>query len=239
MTKRGNGRVELNAETLCGISLFRQLTAQERKVLVSRCRAHHYRATQLIFSHHDTSRDVFFVISGTLRATLYSLAGKQVTFKDIGAGQMFGELSAIDGAPRSAHVVAISDALVVSMSPQDFWETLRTYPPVAEATLKRLTGLVRFLSERIFEVCTLPVKDRIHVELLHLAQEHMRDDNTACITPAPTHADIASRIGTHREAVTRVLNDLKGNGLLTRRRGALVVSDVNQLTRIVNNALGI
>jgi CRP-like cAMP-binding protein len=67
----------------------------------------------------------------------------------------------------------------------------------------------------------------------------MRDDNTACITPAPTHADIASRIGTHREAVTRVLNDLKGNGLLTRRRGALVVSDVNQLTRIVNNALGI
>ena len=239
MTKRGDGRVELNAETLCGISLFKQLTTQERRALVSHCHARRYRATQLIISHHDNTQDVFFVISGTLRATLYSLGGKQVTFTDIGAGQMFGELSAIDGAPRSAHVVATSDALVVSMSPQDFWQTLRTYPPVAEATLKRLTRLVRFLSERIFEVCTLPVKDRIHVELLHLAQEHMRDDNTACITPAPTHADIASRIGTHREAVTRALNDLKSNGLLTRRRGVLVVSDVNQLTRLVNNALGI
>lgn len=239
MTKRGNGRVELNAETLCGISLFKQLTTQDRRALVSRCHARHYRATQLIISHHDNTKDVFFVISGTVRATIYSLAGKQVTFKDIGAGQMFGELSAIDGAPRSAHVVAISDALVVSMSPQDFWETLRTYPPVAEATLKRLTGLVRFLSDRIFEVCTLPVKDRIHVELLHLAQEHMCDDNTACITPSPTHADIASRIGTHREAVTRALNDLKSSGLLTRRQGALVVSDVNELTRIVNHALGI
>jgi CRP-like cAMP-binding protein len=140
--------------------------------------------------------------------------------------------------PRSAHVVALSDALVVSMSSSDFWDVLRTYPPVAEVTLKRLTKLVRHLSERLFEISTLPVKDRIHAELLHLARQHLRDNNTAVISPPPTHADIASRVGTHREAVTRAFNDLKSAGLIMRHEGELVICNVTELTRMVNEVLG-
>jgi CRP-like cAMP-binding protein len=230
--------MELSAETLYGVDLFRHLSPQERRAVASHCRARRYRANQQIISHDDETRDVFFVVSGRVRATLYSLSGKQVNFQDLGAGKMFGELSAIDGSPRSAHVMALSDSLLLSMSPEDFWETLRAYPAVAEETLKRLTGLVRFLSERVFEVCALTVKDRIFVELLHLAREHMSDENKAIIAPAPTHLDIANRIGTHREAVTRALNELKNAGLLMRQPGALVVHDVNQLTQMVNQALG-
>jgi CRP-like cAMP-binding protein len=230
--------MDLNAETLFGVDLFRNLSQQERREIVPRFRVRRYHADQQIISHDDETRDVFFVISGRVRVTLYSLSGKQVNFQDLDAGQMFGELSAIDGSPRSAHVMALSDSLLLSISPEDFWDVLRTYPRVAEETLKRLTGLVRFLSERVFEVCALTVKDRIYVELLHLARRHMADQNRAVIAPSPTHLDIANRIGTHREAVTRALNELKSIGLISRQTGGLVVCDVNQLTQMVNKSLG-
>src|SRR3546814_15586310 len=76
------------------------------------------------------------------------------------------------------------------------------YPAVSMALLTSLIGTVRTLSERIFEFSTLAVKNRIHSELLRLAREGEHVGKTAHISPAPTHADIASRISTHREAVT-------------------------------------
>ncbi len=109
---------------------------------------------------------------------------------------------------------------------------------VAEATLKRLTNQLRVLSERVFEFSTLTVKNRIHAELLRLARDHMRGENTAAISPAPTHAHIASRVSTHREAVTRELNDLARAGLIERRHGVLIIRDVNHLIRMVREVVG-
>ncbi len=104
--------------------------------------------------------------------------------------------------------------------------------------LKELTDLVRLLCERVVEFSTLGVKNRIHAELLRLAQKHMQDDNSAAISPVPTHADIASRVSTHREAVTRELNHLAHAGVIERRSGVLVISDVAKLTRMVEEVRG-
>jgi len=82
------------------------------------------------------------------------------------------------------------------------------------------------------------VKNRIHVELLRLACDHMRDERTAVISPAPTHADIASRVSTHREAVTRELNHLAQSGLVERRSRTLIIHDVPRLTHMVQEVLG-
>jgi CRP/FNR family transcriptional regulator, cyclic AMP receptor protein len=104
--------------------------------------------------------------------------------------------------------------------------------------LTSLIGTVRTLSERIFEFSTLAVKNRIHSELLRLAREGEREANTARLSPAPTHADIASRISTHREAVTRELNDLTKSGLLKRDGRTLIISDVDKLERLVHEVSG-
>jgi hypothetical protein len=63
-------------------------------------------------------------------------------------------------------------------------------------------------------------------------------DNAAMIQPAPTHADLASRISTHREAVTRELNQLSRDGLVERQAGALAIHDVERLARLVQNVVG-
>ena len=154
------------------------------------------------------------------------------------AGEMFGELGAIDGEPRSAHVMALEDSLLASMSRETFWEVLEGYPEVAAFTLKRLAGLVRLLSERVFEFSALAVRNRIHAELLRLARENLHADNTAVISPSPTHADIASRISTHREAVTREYHDLAEAGVIEQRRGELVICDVERLETMVREVTG-
>ncbi len=225
-------------ETLGGIELFENLPPRDLKALARRCRWHRYTAGQQIVGHKDETRDVFFIVTGQVRAIIYSLSGKEVTFRDISAGDMFGEFSAIDGQPRSANVVALTDSLTASMSADEFWDVLRGYPMVAEAALKRLTSQLRVLSERVFEFSTLTVKNRIHAELLRLARDHMSGANTAAISPAPTHADIASRVSTHREAVTRELNDLARAGLIERRRGMLIIRDIDHLIRMVEEVLG-
>ncbi len=225
-------------ETLGGIELFKHLPPDDLEALAKRCRWRRHTAGQRIVGHMDETRDVFFIVKGKIRAIIYSLSGKEVTFRDISAGDMFGEFSAIDGQPRSANVIALMDSLIASMPADVFWDVLRSYPMVAEATLKRLTNQLRVLSERVFEFSTLTVKNRIHAELLRLARDHMRGENTAAISPAPTHAHIASRVSTHREAVTRELNDLARAGLIERRHGVLIIRDVNHLIRMVREVVG-
>ena len=230
--------VKLTAESLAGIEVFRRLSAADRGRLAALCHGCRYAAGQRILSHKDETRDVYFIISGKVRVTIYSLGGKEITFRDQPAGEMFGELGAIDGEPRSAQVMALEDALLASVSRETFWEVLGSYPQVAEFTMKRLASLVRLLSERVFEFSALAVRNRIHAELLRLARDNLRDDNTASISPSPTHADIASRISTHREAVTREYHDLSKAGVIEQRRGELLVNDVARLETMVREVMG-
>ena len=226
------------AATLSGIEIFRSLSAADREALAGRCESRRYAANQQIISYTDSSTDVYFIVSGQVRATIYSSSGKEVAFRDIEAGEMFGDLSAIDGEPRSANVVALTDSLIVSMSTQVFWDTLQRYPAVCAVVLKALTKMVRGLCERVVEFSTLGVKNRIHAELLRLANKHMQDENSAVISPVPTHADIASRVSTTREAVTREMSHLAQIGVIERRSGELVISDVARLTRMVQEVRG-
>jgi CRP-like cAMP-binding protein len=122
------------------------------------------------------------------------------------------------------------------MPPSVFWTVVEHYPQVAAAVMRHLVGLVRALSGRVFEFSTLAVKNRIHAELLRLAREVSRlNSATVLLSPAPTHAEIASRISTHREAVTRELNEMVRAGLIERRSGGLIICDIERLARLVED----
>ncbi len=220
------------------IEIFASVSPGDLETLAKRFRWMRYGADKQIISHLDESTGVFFVIEGAVQVIVYSPAGKEVTFRDIEAGEYFGELAAIDGLPRSATVAALTDSLVACASAGTFWEILRSYPDVAALVMKQLASSVRVLTERVFEFSALAVRNRVHAELLRLARHHMIGDNAAMIRPAPTHAELASRISTHREAVTRELNHLSRDGLIERQPGALAIHDVERLARLVQNVVG-
>ena len=102
-----------------------------------------------------------------------------------------------------------------------------------------LTKLETFVESRsVGEARELLDKNRIRAELLRLARDHVRSENTAEISPLPIHADIANRVSTHREAVTRELNALERVGLIERHDGTLIIRDVARLARSVEEDFG-
>ena len=184
--------------------------------------------------------NILFLIAGRARVMLYAVSGKAVAFRDIGPGDFFGELAAIDGKPRSASVEALEPCLVACMSASVFREAFRSQPTVTDAVVRHLAGQVRTLTGRVFEFSTLAVRNRIQAELLRLARAAGAvEDRVARIEPAPTHEEIASRISTHRQAVTSELNRLAQIGLIERHGRALEIKDVDQLIRMVHEATGL
>jgi CRP-like cAMP-binding protein len=230
--------MKATAETLRVITVFKDLSIEERQRLAGSMTIRRFNPRQVVIAQDDDSTDVFFVVSGHVRATLYSASGKDVDFQDLGPGTMVGELSAIDGEPRATHVVALTDTLIASMSRDAFWDALLYYPAVTRQTLKRLSGLVRLHCERIFEYGVLGVKNRIHAELLRLAREVSDRDSDVEIANAPTHAEIASRVATHREAVTRECKELETAGVIEWRPGRHVIRDVAAMERLVKEVRG-
>src|SRR5262249_46788184 len=158
----------------------------------------------------------FFLASGKVRVIIYSADGKAVIFTDLRPGAMFGEIAAIDRRARSAGVESIDAATIASLTASEFQSLLLREPLVAVATLRHVAAEVRRLSERVLEFSTLAVQNRIQAELLRLVAEAGQRQGQALLSPAPSLADIADRVSTHREAVSRELSRLGSTGLLRR-----------------------
>lgn len=178
---------------------------------------------QLVLGQSDPGQHVFLVLQGRVRVTLHTASGREVAFRDLGSG----EIAAIDGGPRSASVLALERSCLGVLPPTAFREAIQRDPAVADNVLHKLARLVRSLTERVYEF-SLPVATRVGHELLRLCAQ-AGGNGPVVLAPPPRHAEIASRVSTHREAVSRIFAQLQREGLLLRRPGALVVPDVAKL----------
>jgi CRP/FNR family transcriptional regulator, cyclic AMP receptor protein len=218
--------------SLAGIAIFSGLPEKNLERLQLQCRWRRYQAGEAIVGYLDSSDDVFFIISGEVRV------GKVVSFRELGPGEVFGEYPAIERGPRSASVEAHTTCLVASLPGAAFRDLIVSEPAVAQAMLPQLVMKIRALTTRVYEFSTLAVSNRIQAELLRLASMAARDGKCVRISPVPTHTEIASRVSTHREAVTRELTRLSRIGLIERERNALLVKDVERLAEMVHAATG-
>ena len=218
-----------SARSLAKIALFHALDAQAIRGLDAQCTWRRCDAGTWVLDYADDSTDVFFILRGRLRVMTLS-AGREVILRDLLDGEFFGELAAIDGKPRSAGIIAITDAEIGRMPAARFRQAIHAHASVCDEVLWRLSAEIRKLANRVNEFSTLPVSARLRAELLRLARPRDGDD-TAVITPPPTHAELAARISTHREAVTRELNGLERAGVIERRRGAIVLLRPDDLRR--------
>ena len=217
------------------IDLLQGLAAARLDAIGRQCAWRPYDAGQRLVAREDGDRDLRFIVAGTVRVTTYSSGGRETSFRELAAGTSFGELAAIDGRPRSADVVALTPGLLASMPPAAFRELLREEWIVNERVLVRLADLARGLVDRVLELSTLSVQQRVCMELLRIARSGSGSGAAGRelrIEPVPKHVELANRVSTYRELVTRELSALAKAGVLVREGGALVVRDPVRLQRM-------
>jgi TolB-like protein/class 3 adenylate cyclase/CRP-like cAMP-binding protein len=236
--RKGPAKPGLRMSALLGLQktdLFKGLDSYALREIAAQCKWTRCKRNQVVIHRDGTDRDVYFVIAGQVRVTALAGRGRRIIFRDLAAGEVFGEHSAIDGRARFDDVAALRESLLASMSPEAFRAILANHASVRERLLRRLTGSVRELTDRLLELGAQPVQRRTWVELLRLARLAGIEGNRARVDPAPTHKDIASRVGTSREQVTRELSRLVREGLLARSGRGLLLHDVAALERLTGD----
>jgi CRP/FNR family cyclic AMP-dependent transcriptional regulator len=188
-----------------------------------------YRHNELIIAHGDGGRDVFFLLQGRARVTLFSQDGREIAYRDIEPGEIFGELAGIDGKERSASVIALGATRAARLPGAAFRDIVYNHPTFAWMLLEHLSVQLRRMTDRVYEFSTLVVRKRLILELLRRADEIGPVDGQVCINPAPTHFELAAKISTHREAVSREMSALAKRGLIERRGGRLMLCDLTAL----------
>ncbi|MFL6846512.1 MAG: Crp/Fnr family transcriptional regulator [Allosphingosinicella sp.] len=200
---------------------------EDQRAVLAKARIVKARKGQMVLGMGESSREVFLVLEGRLQALLYAANGREISLRDLAAGQLFGELAAIDGEARSASIVAATDVRLLAIPDDLFISVIGRSPQAAHWMIRRLTAQVRSLTHRVFEMSALHVQARLHCELLRLARTRGTADGI--VDPAPTHADLANRIGSHREAVTRELGVLASQDILKISRRRLQFLDLERL----------
>lgn len=217
-------------ELVGAIDLFKPLGEDERHAVASQCSWAAYGPNIEILGEGDNSTDIFFVAEGEVSAKSYSASGREVTLNTIGRGKMFGEFSAVDGQPRSASIITLGNAVIARMTSQAFRQFLAGHPGVALLFAEHLVAKIRLLSHRVFEYSTLPASNRIRAELLRMCREQPNGCGAISIDPAPSHYELATRLSTHREAVSRELSFLASRKVIELGRRRIRVLDVGRLT---------
>lgn len=221
---------------LDGVALLASLKPDELRNLERRCRWRRCARNEQILDKDSDDRDVYFVVRGAVQVVNFSLTGREVALARVQAGGFFGELSAIDGKPRSATVVAAEDSLLATASPRTFTDLLADHPDLAMHVLRRLTGIVRSCDERIMDLSTLGAVQRVYLEVLRLVEE--TEPGLWTIAKLPTHKTIASRASTTRETVARTISQLASSGIIGRDGDKVIVRDRDKLEDLVT-ALGV
>jgi CRP/FNR family cyclic AMP-dependent transcriptional regulator len=145
LARRGHSSQSLDA-----VAIFKGLPSDALAKIQSRCAWRRYEPRETVVEYLDSSTDVYFIAKGEVRVSIYSVDGKAVTFRDLGRGEMFGKIAAIDGGPRSTSVEARTSCLIASMTAAIFRELLQSEPALAQA-------LLRDFATRVYEFSALAI----------------------------------------------------------------------------------
>ena len=227
-----------NVGRLDGIELLETLSGEERAELERHCQWRRFAKGEEVLARNSDNRDVFLIVDGSVDVVNYSMSGRPVAYGALGAGDYFGELSAIDGEPRSASVVCNTPGVIAVLPGAQFQELLNRRTDVAGKVLRRLAAIVRICDERIMDLATLGAMQRVIVELCRAAKPDPITEGSWLIYPTPPQREFAARASTTRETVARVFAQLNEGGLIRRKGRTLYLADKEQLERMAQRVSG-
>ncbi|MBS2024425.1 MAG: Crp/Fnr family transcriptional regulator [Deltaproteobacteria bacterium] len=204
-----------NVALLRQVSIFQELPEAVLADLAGRCRPKIADAGSVIVSQEEPGDALFVIGQGRVKVVLYGETGREIILSILQVGDFFGEMSLLDRQPRSANVVAIDEAHLLSLDREAFQTHLTANPSTGLAILAEMSRRLRHADEVIGNLALLDVYARVARAIRDLAQKQGEPiEGGLLVRERPTQQEMAGLIGTSRETVSRALNDFTRRGLI-------------------------
>ena len=214
------------------LPLLARLPQQDMRALASRGRMRTYPAGTTIFSEGERGDSLHVVVEGRVRITVTSGSGDEATVAMVGPGDCFGELSLLDGRPRSASAVASTNTKTFVVTREAFTGWVNERPAAALAILETLSLRLRRTDEALADLAFLDLAHRLAKQLIALASMHTPEGAPRLEPPvriSVTQGELSSMLGVSRESVNKQLNAFAREGWLTLARGAVILQELEAL----------
>ena len=211
-------------ELLRTVPIFSELSDDDISSLGRLAIRKHYAKDNVVFFENEEGDFFFMILDGRIKVTILGDDGREVILSLLGPGDFFGEMALLDNEPRSATAIAVEDSELLSLHRTDFQSVLTDNRTITAGLIKVLSGRLRRANHQISTLALLDVYGRVARVIVDMAREEGRrlKDGRIAFRRA-THQEIANRIGTTRETVTRMLKDLERQGLIHVEGKELVV----------------
>jgi CRP/FNR family transcriptional regulator, cyclic AMP receptor protein len=212
------------AGMLAGFPFFEGVESSELERLATLARCHEYPRNNILSYHGDPAGVVCLVVSGRVKIILTNEEGREVIVQLLGPGGIFGLTAALDGGEQPGTAITIEKARIARFNGTAFLSWTNSSEGARCALVRELTRRNRELAEKVGAHVLMSAKDRLIHTLLDIADtEGQSEPGDECITfTRPTHKELAHRIGSSREVVSRLLAELRASEMLEAEDGRVI-----------------
>ena len=200
--------------------IFKGLSDELAEKLGAEATIKYLKRHETVFYDGDKSQSVFIIMSGRMHVMNAEADGKEFIISQMGPGELFGEMGLIDGALRSATVVAAEPSAIVEIGSHAFLDCLNQCPDVAIAVTKSVAERLRKATTTVKNLALGNVEQRIRILLENIS---IAEGSTRRVPYKITQTDIAKMVGASREMVTRLMGQMTAEGKITHDEQGLIL----------------
>lgn len=229
-----NSRSALLAEHYMFKDLPEELIDRIAKLAVTK----KIRGGETLFFKNDDGDALYGVLKGRIRISTGTAGGQELVLNIIEEEEIFGEIALLDGKPRTADAIAITDAELMVLHRRDIRQMIENETTLALHFLELAGARLRYLSDKIEDTAFLDVSARLAKQLLHMAE--ISGENSPegiMVRLQPSQAELGQMLGTSRISISKHLRRWRDKGWVTLRRGVVLIKNRDALQEIIEDRL--
>jgi CRP/FNR family transcriptional regulator, cyclic AMP receptor protein len=225
-------KLETIATHLAATRLFGELDPAALSSLAERAVERTYKKGQLLVYQGDSGDSLFVIIEGLVKVMVTSEEGEEMVLVTLRPSDTFGELSLVDGGPRSASAEAVEPTRVLIITRAILLELLGDHPSLTDSLLRSLGSLARRLTEQAADLVFLDIHGRMAKLLLSMADERGKQTEGGVVLDLNlTQADLAAMVGGSRQSVNQTLRSFESRGYLEIEGRSITLRKPDELRR--------